>query len=109
GAEVGELLAHDAVAGVADASLLLRHLVPEARREDPLVERLAADAERLLQALIRPGDESVEGDGDAESEARRAGPFGLAFWVAFWLAFSGHAKTYVSAAGAEGAGGSGKS
>jgi hypothetical protein len=38
------------------------HLMAELRPEDPFVEKRAANAERILQVLVWPGDISVEGD-----------------------------------------------
>ena len=41
------------------------HLLEGARREGPLHQRRPADAERVLEALVRAGAEAVEGDGKA--------------------------------------------
>jgi hypothetical protein len=41
-------------------------LAPGGGGEGPFVQALAALAERVLEALVRPGDEAVERDGDLQ-------------------------------------------
>ena len=44
------------------AAVLAEHLLEGAGRDEPVVQRLAADAERILEALVRPGAVAVERD-----------------------------------------------
>jgi len=41
------------------------HPLERACGEHPLAQRLPADAHRILEALLRTGTESVDGDGEA--------------------------------------------
>src|SRR4051795_9331640 len=50
------------------AALLAVGLAPGGQRDHPVVEPLAALAERVLLALVRAGDETVHGDRDMTSE-----------------------------------------
>src|SRR5205823_4874329 len=50
------------------APLLAVHLAPGGQRHDPVVEPLAAHAERVLVALVRAGDESIRRDRDVTPE-----------------------------------------
>src|SRR6059036_2255834 len=50
------------------AALLAVGLAPGGQRNHPVVEPLAALAERVLLALVRAGDETVQGDRDMTPE-----------------------------------------
>src|SRR6266508_376739 len=50
------------------AALLVVRLAPSRQRNDPIVEPLAALAERVLLALVRAGDETVHRDRDMTPE-----------------------------------------
>jgi hypothetical protein len=68
-ADVGLRLVDDARALVLLAALEAVLLPPLPEREGPLVQAHAAEAERVLDALLGSGDEPVERDGDAEAKA----------------------------------------
>src|SRR6476646_1638278 len=69
-AEVGVGLLDDAVAIVDLTARLAVHLPPKSEWEDPLVKPHAADAEWIVDALIRPGDETIERHRDSEAQLR---------------------------------------
>jgi hypothetical protein len=64
GADVLARFFDDPCALVDLAALLVMRLTPSGERNDPVVESLAALAERVLLALVRAGDESVRRDRD---------------------------------------------
>src|SRR3954454_20746719 len=64
GADVLERLLHDPRARVHLAALLVMRLTPSPQRDVPVVQSLAAFAERVLLTLVRAGDESVCRDRD---------------------------------------------
>jgi hypothetical protein len=57
GADVRARFFDDACALVDLAAVLVMRLAPSGQRNDPVVEPLAALAERVLLALVRAGDE----------------------------------------------------
>ena len=72
-ANVFEHLLHDRRARVDHTALLAMHLLESRELDRPAVQRLAADAERVLQTLVRPGDVAVERHGDTESQLAHLG------------------------------------
>jgi len=64
-ADVGHAARGELVVDAGRAAVLAQHLLEGARRHEPLVQRLPADAERVVEALIRPGAVAVERDGEA--------------------------------------------
>src|SRR6185503_4327378 len=72
GADVGERLLDDFRALVDLAAFHPMHPAPRRERKHPLVEPQAADAERVVHALVRPGDEAVERHRDPETQLRHA-------------------------------------
>src|SRR5215212_10831573 len=68
GADVLARFFDDPCALVDLAALLVMRLAPNGQRNDPVVEPLAALAERVLLALVRAGDESVCRDRDVTPE-----------------------------------------
>src|SRR5438034_2934641 len=70
GAEVRERFLDDAIAFVDLAPGPAFHLVPEPQREDPLVQAHSADADGIVDPLIRAGDETVERHRDPEAQLR---------------------------------------
>jgi hypothetical protein len=68
GADVLARFLDDPSALVDLAALLVMRLAPSGQRNDPVVEPLAALAERVLLALVRAGDESVCRDRDVTPE-----------------------------------------
>ena len=73
GADVRRRLLEDRGAGVDLSPLAAVRPAPGLELEDPLVQRLAAFAERVLLALVRAGDEAVERDRDLELEVPHRG------------------------------------
>jgi hypothetical protein len=67
-ADVFARLFDDPCALVDLAALLVMRLAPGGQRNDPLVEPLAALAERVLLALVRAGDEPVQRGRDVTPE-----------------------------------------
>ena len=65
GADALEATGREAVVDALGAAGLADDLVPRAGLEHPLVQALAADAERFLQALVGTGDVAVERHGQA--------------------------------------------
>src|ERR1700754_422793 len=61
GARAGDRLTHDVAVDAGLPALVIVSLAPRHRREGPLVQLLAADAERVLHARVRAGHEAVEG------------------------------------------------
>src|SRR5512139_1082366 len=72
GADIAEPLLDDLGAGVDLAALLPVGLTPDLQREHPAVEIAAALADRVLLALVRPGDVAVERDRDVGSHRGHA-------------------------------------
>src|SRR2546423_14456989 len=66
-ANVLEHLLHDRRARVDLTALLAMCLLPGRELDRPGVQRLAANTERILQALVRPGDVTVERHSDRDS------------------------------------------
>src|SRR6476661_540953 len=64
----GERFLDDVVVGVRLATGPAVALTPRGEAVDPLVEPLAALAERLLDRLVRPGDEAVERHRDVQRQ-----------------------------------------
>src|SRR5205085_12476118 len=56
------------------AALVAVGLAPRDQRNHPVVEPLAPLAERVLLALVRTGDETVQRDRDVASELAHASP-----------------------------------
>src|SRR5579863_2102723 len=54
--------------GLAVAAALLMHAPPEPRPEEPLHQLRAADAERVIEALVRSRPVAVDGDCEAADE-----------------------------------------
>jgi len=69
GADVLEPALHDGRARVDLAPFLAVHLAKDLEREEPSVELHPADAERVLLALARAGDEPVQRHRDREGNA----------------------------------------
>src|SRR5205085_2478631 len=67
GADVRPCLLEHRGALVDDAALLTDLAAPDLEIEHPEVEVLSADAERLVDALVRPRQIAVERDGDLET------------------------------------------
>src|SRR4051812_18970551 len=81
GAGILEAARREAVVDAGRAALLAEHRPEGARREGPLVQRLAADAERILEILVRPGAVAVDGDAEGvhpDSRHRCLSPIGRA-------------------------------
>jgi hypothetical protein len=77
GAEVLDRLLEYLCALVHLAALLAVGLAPGCQRNHPIVEPLAALAERVLLALVRAGDETVQRDRDMTPKlAHRASSVG---------------------------------
>ena len=66
GADVRERLLDDRVARVHLSALLAVGLAPRLQRDHPVVQALAALAERVLLALVRSGDVAVRRDRDVD-------------------------------------------
>ena len=65
GAEVGEAGGRELLVDAGAAFAAAVHLLEGAGREDPFVQRHAADAERMVDALRRAGAVAVGGDAEA--------------------------------------------
>src|SRR3984885_5831512 len=57
-----------AVVNALERPVLVVHALERPCGEDPLAQRLPADAHRILEALLRSGAESVDGNGEAHFE-----------------------------------------
>src|SRR5207302_10273736 len=64
-ADASKALLRHGVVGPRLALAQVLHLAPEARGEEPLHQLGTAHAERVLQTLVRPGAEAVDGDREA--------------------------------------------
>src|SRR5690606_32032657 len=68
----GRGLAEDLVVDALGAALAPVRLAPGAQPHDPVVQPLAATAQRLLPGLVGPGDVTVERHADGEAQSRQA-------------------------------------
>src|SRR5262249_27741275 len=65
GAEPGHATRCEILVHAAGPALLAEHLLEGAGAESPLVQRHAADAERIVERLVGPGAVAVDGDAEA--------------------------------------------
>src|SRR5215472_11096836 len=65
GADVLEAARRELVVDAGRAAVLAEHLPERAGAEHPFMQRHAADAEGILQVLVRPGPEAVDRDREA--------------------------------------------
>src|SRR5258708_30615683 len=65
GAHVQEAPSEEVVVDPGRSSVLAVHALERPCGEGPLGQRLPADAHRILEALLRSGTESVDGNGEA--------------------------------------------
>src|SRR4051794_39321620 len=77
GADIGFRPFDHRAAGIDLSPLAAVRPAPSGELEGPLVQPLALLTQRLLFALVRPGDEAVERDGDPEAELGHAPSLGL--------------------------------